>query len=200
MAARERRTSGAFYTPQALVAHVAETALAARLAEAGLPEHVAAAALRRDVLAPSDAVLLRRELASLVVLDPACGSGAFLVHLLETLADLHRVAGDVRGIADIRRDVLARTIHGVDVNPTAVWLCELRLWLSVVIESDETRMSAVPPLPNLDCNVRVGDALAGDGFPEPAALVGPPATLARLRDRYVRASGARKMPLRRALE
>ena len=200
MAARERRSSGAFYTPQALVAHVAETALAARLAEAGLPEHVITAALRRSAIAASDAALLRRELASLVVLDPACGSGAFLVHLLETLADLHRVAGDTRGIADIRRDVLARAIHGVDVNPTAVWLCELRLWLSVVIESDETRMSAVPPLPNLDCNVRVGDALAGEGFAEPAALVGPPATLARLRERYARAAGARKAPLRRALD
>jgi hypothetical protein len=200
MAARERRTSGAFYTPQALVAHVAETALAARLGEAGLPEHVVTAALHRDTVDAGNAALLRRELASLVVLDPACGSGAFLVHLLETLADLHRVAGDVRGIADIRRDVLARAIHGVDVNPTAVWLCELRLWLSVVIESDETRMSAVPPLPNLDCNVRVGDALAGEGFAEPVALVGPPAVLARLRERYARAAGARKAPLRRALD
>jgi len=88
----------------------------------------------------------------------------------------------------------------VDVNPTAVWLCELRLWLSGGSESDERRMSAVPPLPNLDCNVRVGDALAGDGFGEPIPLVGPPATLARLRDRYARASGARKAPLRRALD
>jgi len=218
MAARERRSSGAFYTPQALVAYVAETALAARLGEAGLPEHLVTAALhwrtrgtptegaeRRteeswDPLDANDAALLRRELASLVVLDPACGSGAFLVHLLETLADLHRVAGDVRGVADIRRDVLARTIHGVDVNPTAVWLCELRLWLSVVIESGETRMSAVPPLPNLDCNVRVGDALAGEGFAEPATLVGPPVVLARLRERYARAAGARKAPLRRALD
>ena len=200
MASRERRNSGAFYTPQALVAHVAETALAARLAEAGLPDEVVTGALHRGAIDAGGAALLRRELASLVALDPACGSGAFLVHLLETLADLHRVAGDARGIADIRRDVLARTIHGVDVNPTAVWLCELRLWLSVVIESDETRMSAVPPLPNLDCNVRVGDALAGDGFAEPATLVGPPAALARLRERYARAAGARKAPLRRALD
>ncbi|MEO8624200.1 MAG: hypothetical protein ABI625_24175, partial [bacterium] len=133
------------------------------------------------------------------VLDPACGSGAFLVFVLERLSHLHRAAGDARSMAAIRRDILARTIHGVDVNPTAVWLCELRLWLSVVIESDETRMSAVPPLPNLDCNVRVGDALSGDAFAEPPSLVGPPAVLVRLRDRYVRAAGPRKAPLRRAL-
>ncbi|MDB4881932.1 MAG: hypothetical protein JWL95_698, partial [Gemmatimonadetes bacterium] len=199
MVARERRVSGAFYTPQPLVAHVADAALAARLRATGLTEATVARALAHDVLSVAEASKLRGELASLSVLDPACGSGAFLVYLLERIAELHRVAGDTRAVAAIRRDVLATRIHGVDINPTAVWLCELRLWLSVVIESDETRMSAVPPLPNLDCNVRVGDALSGDGFAESPTLVGAPATLARLRDRYARAAGARKAPLRRAL-
>jgi hypothetical protein len=60
-------------------------------------------------------------------------------------------------------------------------------------------MSAVPPLPNLDCNVRVGDTLSGEAFVEPPSLVGPPAVLVRLRDRYVRAAGPRKAPLRRAI-
>jgi hypothetical protein len=200
MASRERRTSGAFYTPQVLVAHVVQAALSCRLRESGLPEGVVETALRGDTIAPADAAALRNSLASLTVLDPACGSGAFLVHVLERLAELHRLAGDARPMAAVRRDVLARDIHGVDVNPTAVWLCELRLWLSVVIESDERRMSAVPPLPNLDCNVRVGDALAGDAFSAPPSLVGPPAALAALRLRYARATGPRKANLRRALE
>ena len=200
MASRERRTSGAFYTPQPLVQHVVEAALGGRLREAGLDDALVDAALRGDTPTDSDAALLRTELASLAVLDPACGSGAFLVQLLERLAALRALAGDERPIADVRRDVLARAIHGVDVNPTAVWLCELRLWLSVVIESDEARMSAVPPLPNLDCNVRVGDALAADAFDEPLSLVGPPAALGGLRLRYARATGARKATLRRMLD
>ena len=200
MASRERRTSGAFYTPQALVLHVVEAALDDRLRRAGLRDALVKAALRGDTPTESDASLLRAELSSLTVLDPACGSGAFLVQLLERLAALHALAGDRRPIADVRRDVLARAIHGVDVNPTAVWLCELRLWLSVVIESEETRMSAVPPLPNLDCNVRVGDALAGDAFDAPPSLVGPPAALAGLRLRYARATGPRKATLRRMLD
>jgi hypothetical protein len=199
MAARERRVSGAFYTPYALVAQVADHALVAALASDSLDAACVERALRGQPLADDAGRLLRERMRSLTVLDPACGSGAFLVYLLERLTQLHAVAGDTRGVAAIRREVLTRAIHGVDVNPTAVWLCELRLWLSVVIESDETRMSAVPPLPNLDCNVRVGDTLAGDAFDEPVALVGPPAVLARLRERYVRASGARKVTLRRAL-
>jgi hypothetical protein len=199
MAARERRVSGAFYTPQALVAHVADHALTFALAGPGISRDDVVSALEGTALSPERSVALAEQLKVLTVLDPACGSGAFLVYLLERITALHRAAGDRRATTAISRDVLARAIHGVDVNPMAVWLCELRLWLSVVIESGETRMSAVTPLPNLDCNVRVGDTLAGDAFTMPPTLVGPPRALARLHERYVRAAGAAKAPLRRAI-
>ena len=199
MASRDRRVTGAFYTPQGMVAHLTDKALSVALSGGDLAAAHMEQALGGEALDHHAAALLRDRLRSFTVLDPACGSGAFLVFVLERLATLHRAAGDDRRMSAIRRDVLARAIHGVDVNPTAVWLCELRLWLSVVIESDETRMHAVPPLPNLDCNIRVGDTLAGDAFSEPPSLVGPPAALIRLRERYVRAAGSRKAPLRRAL-
>lgn len=199
MAARERRVSGAYYTPQSLVAHVADRALAIAIEGGPITKGIVAGALEGEPVPPDAAGTLDARLRALTVLDPACGSGAFLVHLLERITQLRRVAGDGRGVALIRREVLAHAIHGVDVNPMAVWLCELRLWLSVVIESEETRMSAVTPLPNLDRNVRVGDALSGAGFTVPSSVVGPSAVLVRLRDRYVRATGAGKAPLRRAL-
>ena len=200
MASRERRTTGAFYTPQPLVAHVVDAALAESLSDYATNAEDIASLLGGTSLTAPTSIALRARLRDFSVLDPACGSGAFLVYVLERLARLHQASGDSRGIASIRRDVLARSIHGVDVNPTAVWLCELRLWLSVVIESDERRMSAVPPLPNLDCNVRVGDALSGDAFITPPSLVGPPAVLVKLRERYVRAAGPKKAPLRRSIE
>ncbi|MDB4880410.1 MAG: hypothetical protein JWL60_1856 [Gemmatimonadetes bacterium] len=199
MAEGDRRTSGTFYTPQPLVAHLTDESLVVSLASGALHERAVRLALAGRPLDDPSRALLRERLDRFTVLDPACGSGAFLVHLLERLTALRQAAGDTRPVADIRRAVLARSIHGVDVNPTAVWLCELRLWLSVVIESEESRMGAVTPLPNLDCNVRVGDSLAGNSFSAAPALVGPSAALVRLRERYARAVGPRKAPLRRAL-
>jgi SAM-dependent methyltransferase len=177
MASTQRRTSGVYYTPHELVSRVAEHALSAAL------------------VAPT-----LRQVRDLRVLDPACGSGAFLVYVLERLGDLRRELGETGPIAAIRRDVLARSVFGVDLNPTAVWLCELRLWLSVVIESDEQDPLRVPPLPNLDRNIRTGDALAGAAFShEAGALVGS-ARVVELRRQYMRATGVRKQSLARTLD
>ena len=176
MSSTDRRSSGSFYTPQAIV------------------ERVTAAALD-DALAGDDAQISRARIGRLRILDPACGSGAFLVHALERLAAILRELGDDRPVAEVRRTVLTRSIFGVDVNPTAVWLCELRLWLSVVIESDVSDPLSVPPLPNLDHHVRLGDALAGRVVATTAAR-----RLGALRERYARASGARKVRLAGALD
>jgi hypothetical protein len=67
---------------------------------------------------------------------------------------LRNLGGDPRPIHDLRRTLLTTAIFGVDRNPVAVWLCELRLWLSVVIDCTETDSTRVPPLPNLDHHIR----------------------------------------------
>ena len=101
--------------------------------------------------------------------------------------------------AEIRRRVLTTSIFGVDLNPMAVWLCELRLWLSIVIESDEVDPMRVTPLPNLDRHIRVGDSLAGGAFDDRgSARTGR--KLAALRSRYMRAVGPRKQTLARDLD
>ncbi|HJU66342.1 MAG TPA: DNA methyltransferase, partial [Gemmatimonadaceae bacterium] len=199
MATADRRSSGAFYTPQSLVVDVTRSALLHALCRTGAPSTDVERALDGAVPDRSTGHLLRERLATIAVLDPACGSGAFLVHALEELAALAARSGDTRPIAAIRRALLTRSIFGVDVNPTAVWLCELRLWLSVVIESREADPLAVVPLPNLDRHIRAGDALSGAGFDD-AIPLGGSAIIARLRERYAHASGARKRTVERELE
>ena len=201
MAAGDRRSSGAFYTPSAIIERVAGEGLETALASHGVPIELTRAARNGSRLARADRETLRDALPRLRILDPACGSGAFLVHLLERIADLARDAGDDRPVGERRRDILTRSIFGVDVNPTAVWLCELRLWLSVVIDADESDPLAVRPLPNLDRHIRVGDALAGPAFDEALRISEKtPAALAQLRGRYARSAGMRKRLLARALD
>jgi hypothetical protein len=177
MAAPDRKTSGAFYTPQGLVEDVTTHALDSLL----------------DSRNPVEA------LRGIKVLDPACGSGAFLVHTLERIAALRKENGEPGSNAEIRRRVLTSSIFGVDLNPMAVWLCELRLWLSIVIESDETDPMRIAPLPNLDRHIRVGDSLAGGAF-DVRDTPGSGKKIVSLRARYTRAVGTRKRTLARALD
>ncbi len=194
----ERHASGAFFTPQHLVERVTDLALERWLSNEGLASRRVDAILGRGSAPVPDDDALRRRLARLTLLDPACGSGAFLVHALQRVAEVRARLGDDRPPSDVRRDVLTRSVFGVDRNPMAVWLCELRLWLSVVIECAPADPMTVPPLPNLDRNIRVGDALAGPAFDAAASAGGR--ALAALRGRYARATGTRKGSLARALD
>jgi hypothetical protein len=200
MASDTRRTTGAFYTPHSLVADVTNEALTRHL-RVGLREADAVSLLGGEGVSRPVAATAAARLSTMRVLDPACGSGAFLVHALERIAELRGICGDARDTGTIRRETLARSIFGVDANPTAVWLCELRLWLSTVIETSVAAGERVPTLPNLDHNIRVGDSLAGSGFGEPT--LGDQASgraLTALRTRYARATGIRKKSLGRELD
>jgi methylase of polypeptide subunit release factors len=197
MHAEHREARGAFYTPPALITRLARDGLFTVLVPRGVQEATLAAAFGGDAPDPQDAVTLDAELRALRVIDPACGSGAFLVHLLERIADLRRVCGNAQSIAELRREALARSIFGVDVDPTAVWLCQLRLWLSVVVEEPHEDPLQLAPLPNLDRNIREGDALRGDAFGSGERSHGSALTALRLR--YTRAVGARKRTLLKVL-
>jgi len=197
MASHERRNTGAFFTPHELVVHVTDEALAHAL-DQSLDDIARGASEPNAAGRWKELGAIRVKLTRLRLLDPACGSGAFLVHALERITHLLGLLGDRRAMSDLRRGVLTHSIFGVDLSPTAVWLCQLRLWLSVVIDSPARDPSQVSPLPNLDRNIRVGDALAVDG----AVHVGTigAASIARLRARYARAVGVRKKTLSRALD
>lgn len=203
MGTTERKRSGSYYTPPTLVAQTVHAALSAFLGDLpdgmldGTAGHGEASATPTTPIRDDDATRLRERIASLRIIDPACGSGAFLVHMLETLDHLLARLGDPRDAHSRRRDLLSRSIFGVDRQPMAVWLCELRLWLSVVIECQATHTDRIPPLPNLDHHIRVGDTLAGGAFRFAASGARP---LARLRERYARASGARKQQLADTLD
>jgi Eco57I restriction-modification methylase len=186
MEPEERHASGTYYTPSALVEALVEEALATWLARR---LRIKGPEARRRLEAPD--ARARQALAGLRLLDPAVGSGAFLLGALRLLAGRGPVRAD--RAASIRR-ILSANLFGVDRNGAAVRLAELRLWLEVVAADPHERPEAVRPLPNLDAMVRQGDSLV-DPF---AGLAIRPvggtraAELARLRTAVAEASGAAK--------
>ena len=100
-----------------------------------------------------------------------------------------------------RRRVLRQNLFGVDLNPAAVRLTELRLWLAVIEPDHTASPECVQPLPNLDSVVRQGDSLlepvipGWNGNAPPAAA----AELAQLRARLSTATGRDKAQILRTL-
>lgn len=104
-------------------------------------------------------------LTSMTVLDPACGSGSFLVGMLGILDDLivraEKYLDKSETPYERRKRIIGNSLYGVDIMEWAVHVAELRLWLQLVIETDlelgERRTH--PLLPNLSFKIRHGDSL-----------------------------------------
>jgi hypothetical protein len=108
---------------------------------------------------------LEDTLNNLSVVDPACGSGAFLVGMLNVVSDLYRMIYKHMGnsLSDfaLKNRVIQYSLYGVDVMPWAIHAAELRLWLQLIVETDfkKEELRQHPLLPNLNLNLRIGDTL-----------------------------------------
>ena len=106
-------------------------------------------------------------LESVSICDPAVGSGAFLVGMLHVLDEIEEyLRGKIRD-GEYKKDaferkkrIISHSLYGVEVKEWAVWISQLRLWITLFIDApDEMRNSFSPILPSLDFKVRQGDSL-----------------------------------------
>ena len=138
----DRKTSGSYYTPESLVAVLLDSALEPVIADT-VAKHPSGAA---------------QALLDLAIVDPACGSGHFLLSAARRLAT-HVARAQASGTPSAEeyrralRQVVAKCIFGVDLNPMAVELCKVSLWLEAVDPG--------LPLTFLDSHIQHGNALLG---------------------------------------
>lgn len=103
------------------------------------------------------------KLKSIRVCDPAIGSGAFPVGMMNEIIRTRNTLTNYlkdkkeRLIYNFKRDAIQNSLYGVDIDPGAVEIAKLRLWLSLVV--DEQDIKQIKPLPNLDYKIVCGNSL-----------------------------------------
>jgi len=205
-----RHESGAYYTPRPVVAFMCREALKGHLTgRTDAPEQgIARLVDQHDAsgLTEAHAEAIIKALDNLKAVDPACGSGAYLLGLLQELIAIRRalqsekLAADPGFLYDLKHHIISHNLYGVDIDPFATEIAKLRLWLSLAVEADKP-----VPLPNLDFKIETGDSLLG---PNPqhaedlrsAALHSLADKTIQKKLRYVDARGEEKARLRREIE
>ena len=110
-----------------------------------------------------NAALIDEKLAAIKICDPAVGSGAFPVGMMSEIVKarhaLETFTKTEKTVYDFKRECIENSLYGVDIDPGAVEIAKLRLWLSLVVEEDDPQN--IKPLPNLDYKIVCGNSLTG---------------------------------------
>lgn len=159
-----RRSGGVYYTPSPIVEYIVE-----------------------ETVGPLLKGRTPNEVEKMAILDPACGSGSFLIVAYQYLLDWHRdywasrptlarryleegADGQTRVKTAHRKRILTNNIYGVDIDPQAVEVTKLSLLLKVVEGQSIAELDVGRILPDLGDNVRCGNSLIGHDFQIPMAL------------------------------
>lgn len=181
----KRKRDGVYYTPEWVVHYIVEETIGERLQElrvkSGLETHGPVTAEEADVYrgktkrrketSKTGRYLealehYKKHLNTLTVVDPACGSGAFLIGALQRLFEERRWIHDEHfritnqlEIFDqdvVTKEILSQNIYGVDINAESVEIARLALWLHTATPGE--------PLCTLDKNIVCGNSLVGEDF------------------------------------
>ena len=163
----DNKDKGAFYTPKEIVQYMSQESVVQYL-KSHAPEELHTAIdslIKQRVVEPilqnkENARLVNKALSVVKVCDPAIGSGAFPMGVLNVLFDCRHLLYGFIGknedfsYAKVKRDIIQNNIYGVDIEKGAVDIARLRFWLALVVDENEPQ-----PLPNLDYKIMCGDSL-----------------------------------------
>lgn len=171
----DNKDKGAFYTPKEIVHYMCKESLKAylyahpelhtdenQIAKSAIDKLIQQQELNEDEkqFAEKQAYKIIDALEQVKICDPAIGSGAFPMGLLQEIFNaqiyLQELKGFKKGVtdADIKKHIIEESIYGVDIDAGAVDIARLRFWLSLVVDEQEPQ-----PLPNLDFKIVCANTL-----------------------------------------
>ena len=155
----DNKDKGAFYTHKEIVEYMCRESIIAYLLN-GIPERSHelirnfVETLDADTLNDEQRKYLAKKLVDVKICDPAIGSGAFPMGIVNILSKVYLALGLVRDRSKMKRHIMEHNIYGVDIEKGAVDIARLRFWLAMVVDANEPE-----PLPNLHFKIMQGNSL-----------------------------------------
>ena len=155
----DNKAKGAFYTPKEIVRYMCKESLIAHLVSklSDLSDKVIRTFVETHEMQPELETCrdtLSKALREVKICDPAIGSGAFPMGLLNELWRCREALGRQMSRLQLKKEIIENNIYGVDIERGAIDIARLRFWLSIVVDSEKAE-----PLPNFDYKFMQGNSL-----------------------------------------
>ena len=166
---KDRKSKGSYYTPREIVYYMCQESLIGYLkTRTGIEKkHIDGFLYNGEITSQirDNGEKIDRLLKDIKVVDPAIGSGAFPVGMMAEIIKARATLTKLfpkekkfeRTLYNFKRECIEESLYGVDIDPGAVDIAQLRLWLSLIV--DETDIHKIKPLPNLDYKIMCGNSL-----------------------------------------
>ena len=168
-----RNQSGSFYTPREIVGYMVDESLIAYLGDTPFHRSLFAHDFKHEPKRASEYNEIARKLKSVKVIDPACGSGAFPMGMLNRMIDiLQRIEPDENTYAQ-KLTIIENCLYGSDIQSIAVQITKLRFFISLICdcEKDPSKPNfGIPTLPNLETKFVAANSLIGMKMPTELSL------------------------------
>jgi len=203
-----KKGKGAFYTPRIVVSYMCREAIKSVIEEkTDVDKEIITNIVDFNddkEISVQDARKINLALLDIKAIDPACGSGAYLLGLLHELIRIHSLLStNLEDFKETNHEmklrIISNSIYGSDIDPFATNIAMLRLWLSLSVEATEPT-----PLPNLDFNIETGDSLLS---PDPSSYVFDVTgsiekadALSLKKKKYMKATGSSALKLRQEIK
>jgi len=159
----ERKKKGVYYTPESITDYISKNTIIPYLLEKLGNTYKSFEELieSNNNNSYNNAITI---LDNIKIIDPACGSGAFLIKASDIIFGLKRrllfLLGQKKNYYDMKLEIITKNIYGVDILAGAIEISKLRLWLWLIsdYEDDNNQINA---LPNIEYNLKIGNSLIG---------------------------------------
>ena len=150
-----RNQSGSFYTPREIVNYMVDESLIAYLGNNDFVRSLFSYDFTFDKAKSNEYLKIADKLKAVKILDPACGSGAFPMGLLNRMIDILERISPNEDIYELKLSVIENCLYGIDIQSIAAQITKLRFFISLICncEKDASKPNfGIPTLPNLETN------------------------------------------------